>query len=305
MNAKEISKGIVWAILQLLGIAIILWLLLQLQTLIIYMIIAGVVSLIGRPINQFFINRLRLKNGLATTFTLIILLGLLISIFSLFVPLLIQQGENLSLLDVEGLKVTTATLIQEISVYFQLDNSFWQQQLAVDNLFQNVNFGLLPELLNQVLELLGGFTIGLFSVIFSIVLAIFKVENAFIIAFLCALLNLIPYLGPIIGGVLMMILTMTSFIGADFSTVIIPKTLYVMMGFVLGQLIDNFFSQPFIFSNSVKSHPLEIFIVILASGTLLGPVGMIIAIPLYTTLKVISQEFLAENKIVKSLTKNF
>ncbi len=42
MNAKEISKGIVWAILQLLGIAIILWLLLQLQTLIIYMIIAGV-----------------------------------------------------------------------------------------------------------------------------------------------------------------------------------------------------------------------------------------------------------------------
>ena len=98
MNAKEISKGIVWAILQLLGIAIILWLLLQLQTLIIYMIIAGVVSLIGRPINQFFINRLRLKNGLATTFTLIILLGLLISIFSLFVPLLIQQGENLSYL---------------------------------------------------------------------------------------------------------------------------------------------------------------------------------------------------------------
>ena len=78
-----------------------------------------------------------------------------------------------------------------------------------------------------------------------------------------------------------------------------------MMGFVLGQLIDNFFSQPFIFSNSVKSHPLEIFIVILASGTLLGPVGMIIAIQLYTTLKVISQEFLAENKIVKSLTKNF
>ena len=134
---------------------------------------------------------------------------------------------------------------------------------------------------------------------------VFKVENAFIIAFLCALLNLIPYLGPIIGGLLMMTLTMSSFIGADFSSVILPKTSYVMIGFVIGQLIDNFFSQPFIFSNSVKSHPLEIFIVILASGTLLGPVGMIIAIPLYTTLKVISQEFLAENKIVKSLTKNF
>jgi predicted PurR-regulated permease PerM len=141
--------------------------------------------------------------------------------------------------------------------------------------------------------------------VYSIILAVFNVENAFIIAFLCALLNLIPYLGPIIGGVLMLLLTMSSFIGADFSSVIVPKTGYVMIGFVLGQLIDNFFSQPFIFSNSVKSHPLEIFVVILASGTLLGPVGMIIAIPLYTTLKVIAQEFFSDNKIVKSLTKNF
>ena len=78
-----------------------------------------------------------------------------------------------------------------------------------------------------------------------------------------------------------------------------------MIGFTIGQLIDNFFSQPLIFSNSVKSHPLEIFIVILAAGTLLGPVGMIVAIPFYTTLKVIAQEFLSDNKIVKSLTKNF
>jgi predicted PurR-regulated permease PerM len=362
MNAKEISSGIVRAVLQLTGICILVWLLLQVKTLLIYMLIAGIVSLIGRPINQLLTKRLKLKNILASSITIVFLMWILISIFSLFVPLLVQQGENLSLLEVNELKGNIETLIQEIGTYFNLDNSFWQQQFSVDNLFQNVNFGLLPELLNQTLELLGGFTIGLFSVVFilffflkdshlqeriilalvndevtdrveksiektkgllsryflglllqisilliiySIVLAIFDVENAFIIAFLCALLNLIPYLGPIIGGVLMLLLTMSSFIGADFSTVILPKTGYVMIGFVLGQLVDNFFSQPFIFSNSVKSHPLEIFIVILASGTLLGPVGMIIAIPLYTTIKVIAQEFMAENKIVKSLTKNF
>ena len=362
MNSKEISNGIVKAVLQITGICILVWLLLQVKTLLIYMLIAGIVSLIGRPINQFLIKRLKLKNILASTLTIIFLIWILVSIFSLFVPLLVQQGEYLSLLEVNQLKGNIETLVQEIGTYFNLDNSFWQQQFSVDNLFQNVNFGLLPELLNQTLELLGGFTIGLFSVVFilffflkdshlqeriilalvtdkvsdrveksiektknllsryflglllqitilmivySIVLAVFKVENAFIIAFLCALLNLIPYLGPIIGGVLMLLLTMSSFIGADFSTVILPKTGYVMIGFVVGQLIDNFFSQPFIFSNSVKSHPLEIFIVILASGTLLGPVGMIIAIPLYTTIKVIAQEFLTENKIVKSLTKNF
>ena len=362
MNSKEITKGIFWAILQLTGLCIITWLLFQLKILLIYMVIAGIVSLIGRPINQFLIQRLKMRNILGTSITIIFLLGLLISLFSLFVPLLVQQGENLSLLEVDLLKNNIETLVEEISIYFQLDNSFWQQQISVDNLFQNVNFGLLPELLNQTLELLGGFTIGLFSIVFilffflkdshlqkqiilalvndkitdrvvksiektknllsryflglllqisilliiySIVLAVFNVENAFIIAFLCALLNLIPYLGPIVGAVLMMLLTMSSFIGADFSSIILPKTIYVMIGFCVGQMIDNFFSQPYIFSNSVKSHPLEIFIVILASGTLIGPVGMIIAIPLYTTLKVISQEFLSENKIVKSLTKNF
>ena len=362
MNVKEISKGIFWAVIQLAGVCILLWLLLQLKTLLIYMLIAGIVSLIGRPINQLLMKRLKMKTVLATTISIVLLLGVLISIFSLFVPLLIQQGQNLSLLDVDLLKINIQTLAEEISIYFQLDNSFWQQQISVDNLFKNVNLGLLPELLNQTLELLGGFTIGLFSVVFilffflkdsylqeqiilalvndkvsnrveksidktkrllsryflglllqisilliiySIVLAIFQVENAFIIAFLCALLNLIPYLGPIVGAVLMILLTMSSFIGSDFSSIILPKTIYVMIGFFIGQLIDNFFSQPFIFSNSVKSHPLEIFIVILASGTLLGPVGMIIAIPLYTTIKVIAQEFLAENKIVKALTKNF
>ena len=362
MNAKDISNGIVRAVLQLTGICILVWLLLQVKTLIIYMVIAGIVSLIGRPINRFLTKRLKLKNIIASSITIVFLMWILISIFSLFVPLLLQQGENLSLLEVNELKDNIETLIQEMGIYFNLDNSFWQQQFSVDNLFKNVNFGLLPELLNQTLELLGGFTIGLFSVVFilffflkdshlqdriilalvndkvtdrveksldktksllsryflglllqisilliiySIVLAIFDVENAFIIAFLCALLNLIPYLGPIIGGVLMLLLTMSSFIGADFSSVILPKTSYVMIGFVIGQLVDNFFSQHFIFSNSVKSHPLEIFIVILASGTLLGPMGMIIAIPLYTTIKVIAQEFLAENKIVKSLTKNF
>ena len=362
MNSKEITRGIVWAVFQIAAISLTIWLLYQLKTLLIYLVIAAVVSLIGRPINQFLIQKIKLRPILATTISILVLLGILISLFSLFVPLLIQQGENLALLDVDLLKANIDTLVEEISLYFQLDNSFWQQQFAVDNLFQNVNFGLLPELLNQTLELLGGFTIGLFSVVFilffflkdsalqeriilvlvsdtlsarveksiekiknllsryflgllfqisilliiySIVLAVFSVENAFIIAFLCALLNLIPYLGPIIGAVLMMLLTMSSFIGADFSSVILPKTFYVMLGFLVGQLIDNFFSQPMIFSNSVKSHPLEIFIVILASGTLMGPLGMIIAIPFYTTLKVIAQEFLNDNKIVKSLTKNF
>ena len=136
MNSREITKGIFWAALQLTGLCIIIWLLFQLKTLIIYMIIAGIISLIGRPINHLLINRIKIKPVLATTISILILLGFLISLFSLFVPLLIRQGENLSLLDVDLLKENIETLVNEISIYFQLDNSFWQQQISVDNLFK-------------------------------------------------------------------------------------------------------------------------------------------------------------------------
>ena len=102
----------------------------------------------------------------------------------------------------------------------------------------------------------------------------------------------------------MLFLTMSSNLGEDFQSVIIPTTIYVMIGYVFAQLIDNFFSQPLIFSNSVKSHPLEIFLVIMISGVLFGITGLIVAIPTYTAIKVILKAFFADNKIVKSLTKD-
>jgi predicted PurR-regulated permease PerM len=273
----------------------------------------------------------------------------------------IQQGENLSLLNVDELEYKLEKLMNEISLFFNLDPTNIAQYSSLKNIINTDNLGAIPEFLNHLLSILGSFTIGLFSVTFisffllkdshilenailvfvndksegrlkksfekiknllsryflglllqisillvmySIILLIFGIKNAIVIAFLCALLNLIPYIGPLIGAVLMMFLTMTSNMEADFSAVILPKTIYVMIGFFIGQLIDNFFSQPFIFSNSVKSHPLEIFIVILAGGTLMGTTGMIVAIPLYTALKVIFKTFMSENKIVKSLTQD-
>ncbi len=159
---------------------------------------------------------------------------------------------------------------------------------------------------NLLSRYFGGILLQLFIlfIIYTITLLIVGVENAIVIAFLCSLFNIIPYVGPIIGGVIMITLTMTSYLGADFSSVILAKTLYVLIGLCIGQLIDNFFSQPFIFSNSVKSHPLEIFLVIIIAGLLFGVVGMVIAVPGYTAIKVILKEFLSENSIVKKLTKD-
>jgi Predicted permease len=146
--------------------------------------------------------------------------------------------------------------------------------------------------------------ITILFVVYTIVLLIFGVENAFIIALLCAMLNLIPYIGPMISFVLMALLTMSSNLQNDFMTVSLPTTIYVLIGFLVGQFIDNVFSQPVIFSNSVKSTALEIFLITLISGTLFGIIGMVVAIPAYTVLKVVLKEFFPNNKVVGLLTKN-
>jgi predicted PurR-regulated permease PerM len=359
MNNNGIAKGIVNATLQLSLIFFGIWLIVELHILLIYICIAFVVSLIGRPIVFFLKSKLKFSNLLAASITLLILIGILAGIISLFIPLIIQQGENLSLLNLEELELNVKKILEEISVHFNLKSNFWDSIPTNESLFSNDYLSAIPEFLNQLLSVLGNMTIGMFSVtfisffllkdsllmergamllvndrdenrlkksfekikdllsryflglllqisilliIYTIILVVFGIQNAFVIAFLCALLNLIPYVGPLIGGVLMIFLSMTSNLDAEFSTVILPKTIYVMIGFSIGQLIDNFFSQPMIFSNSMKSHPLEIFIVILAGGSLMGSVGMIVAIPIYTSIKVMLKEFLSENKIIKSLT---
>jgi predicted PurR-regulated permease PerM len=163
---------------------------------------------------------------------------------------------------------------------------------------------------HKINHLLSRYFIGLLLqlfivfVLYLIVLFIFGIPNPFIIAFLCAVLNIVPYIGPLIASILAAILTMLSNLGSDFQTEILPTTIYVLIGFWIVQIIDNNLSQPIIFSKSVSSHPLEIFLVILIAGFLSGILGMIIAVPLYTILKVIGKEFFPENQLIQLLTKN-
>jgi predicted PurR-regulated permease PerM len=67
------------------------------------------------------------------------------------------------------------------------------------------------------------------------------------------------------------------------------------------QLVDNFVYQPLIYSTSIKATPLEIFIVLLVAGHLGGPLGMIIAIPSYTVVRVIAFRFFGHIKAIKRL----
>ena len=361
MNSKIIANGILRACAILIGIAIIFLFLYKIQSVIVYIAIAAVISLIGRPIVLFLRHKLKFNNTVAVIVTMVFFILLLLGLIRMFIPLVVEQGQNLSLLDINELQLNAENLYSEIITYFDLSKVDVEQSIKESGMLAKLDYSIIPNFLNTFIGGLGESILGLFSILFisffflkdsrlfengiitfipeskefrwkkssekikdllsryfvglifqililfviyTIVLLIFGIENAIVIAFLCALINLVPYVGPLVSGVLMLLLTMSSNLGEDFSDIILPKTTYVMLGFIFAQLVDNFFSQPFIFSKSVKSHPLEIFLVIIIAGLLFGIIGMIVAVPSYTAIKVILKEFLSENKLVKKLTKD-
>ena len=359
MNSKTIANGILRAIGIILGILLFGYFLYMVQSVIVYIIIAGILSLIARPIILLLRKKLKFPNTIAVIFTMILMLSFLAGLFVMFIPLVAEQSKSLSLLEVDKLQENVQQIFNQTTAYFSSKGIDILGELKdVDFVSQ---FKAIPNLLNSVLGAVGSLSVGLFSVLFisfffmkdsqllkrgfmaiipngtegrfsksleiindllsryfiglifqitilfvlyTIILLVFGIHNAIVIAFLCALLNLIPYVGPMIGAVIMFVLSMISNIGSDFQTEILSTSLWILFWYLIAQLVDNFASQPLIFSKTTKSHPLEIFLVIIIGGLLFGVVGMITAIPLYTALKVILKEFLSENKIVKSITKD-
>ncbi|QIH40060.1 AI-2E family transporter [Flavobacterium sp. Sr18] len=361
ITSKTISNGILRALLTLTFCGLVLFFFYQIQSVLIYLVVSFILTLIGNPILDFFKKRLKFNHIVATIATLFIFILIIFGFIMMFVPLILSQGQNLSLLNTTEIEKDILQLITQITVFLdnhQIDSA---QVLQEANITSKINFNFIPNFLNTILGTLSSLGVGLGSVLFItffflkdrlmfivgakklipnshedqilhslekinhllsryfiglllqlfivfllylIVLFLFGVPNALVIAFLCAVLNIIPYIGPLIASVLAAILTMLSNLGSDFQSEILPTTVYVLIGFWIVQIIDNNLSQPIIFSKSVSSHPLEIFLVILIAGFLFGILGMIVAVPLYTIIKVMGKEFFPENKIIMLLTKD-
>ena len=361
MFSGFVPNSLLKSIFYIMSLILVGYIIYELKIIIGYIIIASILTLLARPVVKLLSSKLKFGSTLASIVAISFILIVISGVISLLIPLVLEQGKNLSLLNVNAFQDKINTLYIEFNDYLNKFNIDLNQSLIdIEGLTKN-SVEAIPVLLNSVGSILGSITLGILSVIFitffllkdgeyfeklfiqlfptkmkkriekslvqikvllsryflgllfqisilftiyTIILLIFGVKDAVVIAFLCALLNLIPYIGPLIGIILMSFLTMTSYLGQDFSSVIIPKTIYVIIGYVFAQLIDNFLSQPYIFSNSIKSHPLEIFLVILSGGILFGIVGMILAIPLYTVMKVFLKVFFSKNNLVKKLTKN-
>ena len=131
-----------------------------------------------------------------------------------------------------------------------------------------------------------------------------------ILALISGILNVVPYIGPWIGGGIGTIVGLFSiyetgaagFAGAagvagDFVNIIIK----LVSVFTITHLLDLFIFQPFIYSSSVRANPLEIFLIIMIGGQIAGIIGMLIAVPAYTTIRVFAIEFFSETEMVKRL----
>jgi predicted PurR-regulated permease PerM len=127
-------------------------------------------------------------------------------------------------------------------------------------------------------------------------------SHAVTIALIAAVLNVIPYVGPFIGSLMAVAIGTAVSMPMDVATELVPRIIYILIVMETTKIIDNVIFQPQIFSRSVKAHPLEIFLVILIAATIGGVLGMLIAIPAYTVVRVIGKEFFNQIKFVQKIT---
>lgn len=360
-NLKYIA-GFLGAVL----LAFALW---YFRNIVIYLIIAVVLSIVGAPLVKLLkrikIGSKQLPASIAAAATLVIFMLVIYAFLNIFAPLVAEEARALNAVDVEQV----STNIQQrfnglMSTLEDLNLSGDERSnevFLVDQVKQFISFGDLQQVFNNIFGFLGNALIAFFSILFmsffflkdghlfdrilltispdkhmdkvkniingsrtlltryflglviqvtlitlliTLGLSAIGIKNAFLIGFIAGLFNLIPYIGPIFGALIALLIAVTSNLSLDFNTELTPKLLSIVGVFATVQLLDNFVFQPYIFSNSVNAHPLEIFIVISLAGTLGGVAGMIIAIPVYTLIRVVASEFLNKFKIVQSLTRN-
>jgi len=322
-----------------------------------YIIIAAVLSILGRPMTRFLmlrkIGRFPINSTLAAIVTLLIIILIVTGFLMTIVPLINNQAlmiaeintmevseyfavfqtnvhdllvayniipkeqslqfyleqqliDLVQMINVTGffgsLISTTGSILMGIFVVLFLSFFFLQD----DQMLKNSILTILPDkyaddtkrVLSESRFLLTRYLLGIVLELVSMItlitigLSIFGIRNAMIIGFLGGLMNIIPYLGPIIGATIGLILGIISVLSYGEYDQIVSTLVIILLTFSASNLIDNFFLQPMIYSKSVKAHPIEVFLVIILAGKLAGIGGMILAIPVYTVVRLIVRQFI-------------
>jgi len=359
-------------ILIFLGILLFLAALWYFRNIVVYILVSGVFSIIGRPLVDLFC-RIRIRKwyfprAVSALLTLIIIWGVIILFFIIFIPLVSKQINYLSTIDSEKIVQIVEGPINKIEELFETINPDISNQISIKDYIGSkisdiLNVELIQNFIGSILGILGNVAVAIFSITFitffflkdqhlffesilmwipdkyvdNVTRALNSIKNlltryfigifiqstcvmilidvgmtivgidfqqALVMGLIVGILNVIPYVGPWLGFFIVTIMGVASHMTLDFTAVVVPLVAYMSIVVAATQFIDNLILQPVIFSNSVRAHPLEIFVVVLASGFAAGLPGMILGIPAYTVLRVFAREFFYGFKAVKKITSS-
>lgn len=142
-------------------------------------------------------------------------------------------------------------------------------------------------LIEQVFDKVGGWMEGniLISVIAGIVtfiaLLLIGVPFPAALAMWVAIADLIPMVGAMLGAIVCVVVA--------FFTGFVPGVITAIF-FLAYQQIENYVISPKVMKRTVDVSALAVIIAALIGGTLLGPVGVLVAVPTAASLKVIARE---------------
>ncbi|MBS4032494.1 MAG: AI-2E family transporter [Clostridiales bacterium] len=119
---------------------------------------------------------------------------------------------------------------------------------------------------------------GIVGVLTGLILSIVGMPFALMLGILAGLLNIIVYVGPYLAGIPAVILALAP------DT---PNPLIIIVLYVLIQALDGFLLVPLLLGKAVDLRPFTVIVSLLVGGKLLGFIGIILAIPVAATLKVI------------------
>jgi len=356
----------------ILGTAVFLAALWYFRNIAIYILVSGVLSIMGRPLVDLFcrikVGRWIFPRVLSALLSLIIIWGLIALFFAIFVPLITSQINYFSTIDSGKIVQIIEGPIDRIEGFVTSINPKLSDQLSLREYVSSkiegvLNVQMVQNFVGSFVSLMGSFVIAIFSITFitffflkdqhlffesilmwipdkyvdnvtralnsikklltryligiviqstcimilidiGMTLAGIEFRQALVMGLILGVLNVIPYVGPWLGLFIALIMGIASHINMDFSTVVVPLIFNMILVEAVTHLIDNIVFQPIIFSNSVKAHPLEIFIVVLVAGFAAGIPGMLLGIPAYTVIRVFAREFFYGFKAVQRITSS-
>jgi len=129
-----------------------------------------------------------------------------------------------------------------------------------------------------------------------IVLEILGVKYSLTLAIASGFLEIIPYVGPVIAAVLA---GSVAFFNGQNRFDLDPSvlTIIVLLAYLILRHAEDYFVIPTLYQKLTRLHPVVVIFSILAGGHLFGALGLVLAVPVAASLKVIIEYLVDPNSI--------